>query len=246
MTIKTNHKNTVYVGDIHGKFGELGFEIYNRFKLEDTLIICLGDIGMGFESDGYYNPVFSKLQKKLEKLNSTLVFFRGNHDDPGWFQGTSAWSRIEFADDYSIIEQNGIKSLIVGGGLSVDRSYRKQHTNNGQGIYWPNESIILPDATREWLKEQKDISIMLTHMAPKCAWPHTKIGIQGWLREDPNLIVEDEIQRGFLTEIKDILNANGNKITNWFYGHYHEDHLDIIDNIKYRCVEMNKVYEERE
>lgn len=238
MIIKSNHKNTVYVGDIHGDFGRLHFDIFKKYKLSDTLIICLGDIGIGFKEEKYYKHLFDKINRQLNITNNTLIFFRGNHDNPIYFNGINKnWNNIYLANDYSIIDQNNIKSLIVGGGLSIDRSVRKNNHN-----YWKNEFIKLTDINREWLNKQKNISIILTHIAPTGIYPYTKGNINYWIKKDKNLIDDVNNQRNILKEIFNILQKNGNNIIEWYYGHYHKNNFEIINNIKYRCINSNDFY----
>jgi hypothetical protein len=45
-----------------------------------------------------------------------------------------------------------------------------------------------------------------------------------------------------MVNIIQYLNNNGNNITQYYHGHYHEKHKTEKDNIKYVCVEINKIY----
>jgi len=239
MTIKSKHKRTVYGGDIHGEFRQLIFEL-NRNDITDALIIILGDIGMGFNKHNYYVNEFNRMEKKLENMNNTLIFFRGNHDDPKYFETDlfdNAYKNIILANDYDIIEQNGVKSLLVGGAISVDRSAR--HKSD----YWENEYIHYNNQDYDIVKDLTDISILLTHTAPLGAWPTTKPGLLEWSVDDIHLEDDEHESREILREIFDDLKSQGNNITHWYHGHYHENHIEIVDSIEYRCIEMNKLYE---
>jgi len=240
--------NTIYVGDIHGEFSKFFYDI----KLQgiiDSVIICLGDIGMGFHKENYYLTEFEKHTKLLKKTNNMVIFFRGNHDDPSWFDGTKPYTfdRIILASDYTVLEQHGIKSLIVGGGLSIDRIYRnsKFHGSHleSRPSYWENELIVLTDEIRKTLSKLTDINILLTHMAPTGVYPYTKTGIDFFIKEDPSIIDEDTIQRKLLSEIYMILQKNNN-ITHWYSGHYHENKYIRIDGTHYNCIESNKFLHE--
>lgn len=245
MKIKSKHTRTVYGGDIHGEFRTLIFEI-NKFEITDALIIILGDIGMGFHKKNYYIQEFNRMQKKLESKNNTLVLFRGNHDDPKYFSDEdylgAKYDNIILASDFSTIEQNGIKSLIVGGAISMDRVTRKTN-HNSKNIYWNDEYIHFNDEDWNSIKDEKDISILLTHASPKKSWPTEKPGLDYWSNLDFNIDDDEDESRDILLELKDDLINNGNNITHWYHGHYHENHNEILDNIDYRCVDMNKLYE---
>jgi len=239
MLIKSKHKRTVYGGDIHGEYRQLIFEL-NRNNITDALVIILGDIGMGFNKHNYYVNEFNRMEKKLKDMNNTIIFFRGNHDDPKYFETDlfdNSYKNIILANDYDIIDQNGVKSLLIGGGISVDRSARhKSH-------YWDNEYIHYNDYDYDIVKNLRDISILLTHPAPLGAWPTTKPGLLEWSVDDIDLEDDEHESREILREIFDDLKSQGNDITHWYHGHYHENHIEIVDGVEYRCIEMNKLYE---
>ncbi len=237
MKITTPHKRTIYVGDIHGQFKTLIYEL-KRLDISDALVVCLGDISLGFNKTGYYIQTFNYMQKHLEKLNNTVVFLRGNHDNPEFFEKDKIgklFNNIIIASDYTIIEQNGINSLIIGGGISMDRYDRTVYKT-----YWADEDI---EYDEKILSNINNISIVLSHIAPIDVWPLDKPGLDYWKDFDDEIYVDEIESRQKLKNIIDKLKQNGNKITNVYHGHYHETNIDSVDNIEYRCVEMNKLYE---
>ena len=54
----------IFVGDIHGEFGEV---LKNINMIPDSIQVYCGDIGMGFYKSGYYTTEFNKIQKKIKK-----------------------------------------------------------------------------------------------------------------------------------------------------------------------------------
>ena len=78
-------KGIVVSGDIHGDFTQLVFKCCDQYCMTDTLIIVAGDCGFGFERPGYYENIYTKCNKKLSKANNWLLFIRGNHDNPAYF-----------------------------------------------------------------------------------------------------------------------------------------------------------------
>lgn len=236
------NKQTVYCGDIHGEFRQLIYEL-DRFKIKDSLIICLGDIGLGFNKRNYYFSEFNKMQIKLKKNNNNLLMFRGNHDDPDYFNSelnsdfNNKYANIILASDYDTIKQNNITSLIVGGAISIDRTLRTLNKT-----YWDDEVIHFNDDDFKKIKNEKDISIILTHSSPSNKWPLSKNNISYYTSMDKNLSDDDDYNRSLLSNVYDALIKNGCNITNWYYGHYHEDHVEYINNVEYRCVDKNKFY----
>lgn len=70
--------------------------------------------------------------------------FRGNHDDPAYFQEERVHhERFRCIPDYSVIQACGHNILCVGGAVSIDRDYRKKHdsrnSRSGVASYWTDE-----------------------------------------------------------------------------------------------------------
>lgn len=142
-------KNIVVSGDIHGDFKQLVHKCCIQYGMTDTLIIVAGDCGFGFERPGYYENLYSKCSRRLSKTDNWLVFIRGNHDNPAYFNlqpiHHSRWMTLP---DYSVIKACGHTILCVGGAISVDRSlriasqlYHRPDFDNSlaPNIYWMNE-----------------------------------------------------------------------------------------------------------
>ena len=239
MKITSTHKRTVYAGDIHGEFKTLIYEL-KRLDITDALVVCLGDISLGFNKTQYYIQIFNYMQKQLEKMNNTVVFFRGNHDNPEFFEKDmigKTFNNIIIASDYTIIDQNSIISLIVGGAISTDRIKRTLNKT-----YWSDEDIKIDEDLFISIKD-KNITKVLTHTAPTNVWPLDNPGLS-WIEFDEELTDDENNSRDKLQYLLDMLIKNGNKITNWYHGHYHDNHFNVYKDIKFRCIEMNKLYEE--
>ncbi|MDR1762782.1 MAG: hypothetical protein LBR64_02325 [Dysgonamonadaceae bacterium] len=104
------------------------------------MIVC-GDIGMGFQKDEYYFLMFKKLNLKLSRNNNHLVMFRGNHDNPDYFNGSfKKYRYIHIIPDYTVVSVLSINVLCVGGPVSVDRHYRINMESRGGkkhiGVIW--------------------------------------------------------------------------------------------------------------
>lgn len=98
-----------------------------------TVVIVAGDCGFGFEREGYYDNIVKRNSKRMNKANNWIVFIRGNHDNPAYFDGkTFAHKRFMAVPDYSVIRACGHVVLCVGGAISVDRSYRTEACDHNQ------------------------------------------------------------------------------------------------------------------
>ena len=233
-----------YTGDIHGLFSEFINDINVRKKINNSIIICCGDIGMGFYKIGYYIDLFNKLNKKLEKSNNILCFIRGNHDNPGYFNTDRLtfiyenhtlfkYSHIKFISDYSIIQTIDGNVLCIGGAISIDRVGRILDKS-----YWDNE-IILPigDEEKDFIANSNlDINIVCTHSSPEIAEPSTKY-TGAWLSYDPLLKQDLSVERKTLQDVYEYLTQKYN-ITHWIYGHFHQRYDTVTNNTRFHGCDM--------
>lgn len=101
-------KSIVVSGDIHGDFNQLIFKLCVQYQLRDTLLIVAGDCGFGFENPGYYEDMAKRNSKRMSEANNWIVFVRGNHDNPAYFDGrTFKHRRLMAVPDYSVIQACG-------------------------------------------------------------------------------------------------------------------------------------------
>ena len=96
--------------------------------------------------------------KRMNQANNWIVFVRGNHDNPAYFEGTTfSYKRFIAVPDYTILQACNHSILCVGGAISIDRIYRinewnkrkyRVHSNELQendisrNLYWKNEAPI--------------------------------------------------------------------------------------------------------
>jgi predicted phosphodiesterase len=236
-------KNIIFVGDIHGNLNHVAYH-QKLHKLTDTLYIQCGDFGIGFKQKykeeqtlEYYNDIF-------RNKNNTLYVARGNHDDPEYFNGKYKYTNIELVPDYTVKEiqylDNKIYILFIGGAVSIDRKERKAYIFNGErGMdYWKNEIVVY---NKDIVENLKNIDIVVTHTAPNICYPFINNNINYWLKQDAYLQSDILIERKILTDIYNDLNKNNN-IKYWFYGHFHKNNQEIINNTKFVLIDMNDFY----
>lgn len=246
------------LGDIHGEYGGISAWL-KRYDLQNACLVFCGDIGLGFNSEAYYQQVFSKLNRECKKRNVTLVFLRGNHDDPSYFSEQKILhSHIISVPDYTVLSVVGHHVLCVGGAVSIDRSMRQarmlqdavkyaryhgcsmtEAKENAPKCYWSDELPVF-DATA--LDEIRDagisIDVMCTHTSPSFAEPHTKDGISCWLSADEHLDEDIRMERETMDRLWNCLREDGHPLRTWCYGHYHYHHAEEHDGVVFRLMDM--------
>lgn len=137
---------TVYAtGDLHGLFNTIPWYI-KHCDIKNCVIFFCGDFGLGFHSSEFYKNTFTKLCKELEKRNIYILAFRGNHDNPDYFNSELYKAgRIMTLYDYSVVQIFGkddkfcagehMTALVVGGGLSIDRRDRLSRMKQREIVY---------------------------------------------------------------------------------------------------------------
>ena len=193
-------KQVVVCGDIHGAFETMVFKTCVQYGMTDTLIIVAGDCGFGFERFGYYGMVYIKVLNRLLEANNWIVFIRGNHDDPSYFQEEKiCYERFRCVPDYSVIQACGLDILCVGGGVSIDRLARQRedarYIRKETASYWADE---MPVFDEDKIKEISDyclIDTVVTHTAPSFCPLLDKNGLRDWAAYDPQLLVDCDMER---------------------------------------------------
>lgn len=131
----TIQANAAYcIGDLHGNINTVAYQI-KQYDIHNAVIICCGDVGLGFYKKEYYKQEFNKIKKTLAKYDDYLIFIRGNHDNPKYFDGKIVNDkRIKAVPDYTVlqlcekdeynIDYARHTILCIGGATSIDRTQR--------------------------------------------------------------------------------------------------------------------------
>lgn len=230
----------IFVGDIHGEFGEV---LKNINRIPNSIQVYCGDIGMGFYRSGYYNDKFNEIQKRAEKNGCTIIFIRGNHDNPEYFYkevdlfDPNKYSRIWMANEWQMYQTIWGNILCQGGAISVDKYSRTKDLT-----WWEDEPILY--AEPETLKGRfgdNHIDIVATHTAPESFFPtDNKAILMNWPYED--IIDACAYERRFMQKILVWLKAN-NCPKYWFYGHFHNSYFNISDEVTAYGLDINEVRE---
>lgn len=253
-------ENVIVSGDIHGDIMPLIFKVQNQYEIKNSLIIVAGDVGIGFYKDGYYTSLFKKAAARLKKNNNTLLFIRGNHDDPEkwndyepfkkyWQDGNS---HLRFVKDYTVVSAETEKQLnnilCVGGAISIDRKPNPNiinvqgHPWPGRTIgenYWPGEEFNYDESKVENLT---GITHVITHSAPDFCAPIFKNGIQKWIETDATLEADCNKERADHTLLYNKLKEK-NQLKKWCYGHMHFTSRTFIENTTFRLLDIMELDE---
>lgn len=243
-----NIDTLLFCGDIHGEFEAIVFKL-NRYS-NAVLVVC-GDIGMGFHKEEYYLTLFKKLNLKLSKKNNYLLLFRGNHDDPAYFDGSfKKYKHIYLLSDYTIVSVKQTHILCIGGATSIDRKYRiENERRSGRKTYWGDAELPCFDESKlnEINRDFPDsIAVLATHTVPSFAYPTTKQNIETWLKSDEGLEKTIDEERAVMDKVFTKLQENQNNISDWYYGHFHEHKLEQHYGINFRLCDCGEINEFRE
>lgn len=242
-------RNIIVVGDIHGDFNLLVYKIWSQYKLKDTLVIVAGDCGFGFERLGYYERMVRRNSKRMEDGNNWIVFVRGNHDNPAYFDGkTFMYPRFMAVPDYSLIQACGHNVLCVGGAISMDRKYRmdyldpisrssQQNELLARSVYWTNEAPVYdPDSLSE-ITSTHLIDTVVTHAAPSFCEPTIKVGLKKWVKNDEQLLLDVKAERSTLDKLFYALEEHAD-VRHWYYGHYHYSSQGEVNGVTFKMLDI--------
>ncbi len=250
-------KSIVISGDIHGDFNLLVNKICVQCQLRDTLVIVAGDCGFGFERKGYYENIVRRNAKRMSDANCWILFVRGNHDNPAYFDGkTFHHKRFMAIPDYSIVQACGHTLLCVGGAISIDRQYRKDAWDANQkklrrfgsitndqdplatNYYWPNEAPTFDGERLNQIAQCFAIDTVITHTAPSFCKLQTKNKLADWAMYDDLLLTDVANERQVMDNIFQRLTDLHAPLSHWYYGHFHQSWHSDIDGVLFKMLDI--------
>lgn len=240
------------VGDIHGTWDIICYKI-KYYNIQNALIIICGDCGFGFERKEYYiQHIIPKWRKTLWKHNVRIIFIRGNHDNPKYFDGKNINTQyISAVPDYTIVKACDKNILCVGGGISIDREWRKTvdlKTAQKYAFYHKCsiEEAFIKIPGSYWIDEQikyrekidYPIDIICSHSSPTFCYPLTKGDIVLRFAENDSTLLEDiQTERETLSKVYEDYKDT---ITHWYYGHYHASKVEKINGCIFRLLDIGE------
>jgi hypothetical protein len=229
--MKFDKNMLLFIGDIHGDFHFLNECCY---KVEKSLIVQVGDCGLGFRSVHYEEEHLKKINNTCIQYDNHLLLLFGNHDSRerfSLFREKNTFSNITFLNDYDIVNYKNKTIQFIGGAISIDRTGRTLGTS-----YWENEGVVF---NRESCKK---VDILVTHTAPSFCSPQSfNEMVYGWAREDAYLLEDLTDERAVMDEIFKICSPKYH-----FYGHFHFSHSETIKNCTHKLLDINEFFELRD
>jgi len=223
------------IGDIHGKFDELAAKLMEL--PEQAKLICVGDIGLGFE-DARTPNCLRVVNGIARSRSQQLWMIRGNHDDPEiWRSQRNSWnlelSQITLVKDVDLMVIEGVPIIFVGGAISIDRI--AEHRVHGE-TWWRDESVVANAAAqvKDLTDEHGPAKLFICHAGPITALPvftPTEPNIAHYAASDAMLPEDIEIERTILSHCVQFSGA-----TQVVYGHYHVPLENHNTGVNYRCV----------
>jgi predicted phosphodiesterase len=250
------------IGDIHGEFSAIGYWI-KQHQLKNCDLIFLGDFGLGFDSLQKEINDLTPVNKICNEFNVDCYILRGNHDDPSYYntdENKLNLSHIKPLEDYTIISFKEHNILCVGGAISLDRTYRhdsymnylllyklKHHCSdevaeaNVKLYHWENEGFKYSKQKINSINRLHiPIDIVCSHSSPKQCYPINNSRLDEWVSVDASLKKDVTNERENLAKLLETLQNYKNPIKAWYYGHYHEHHVEEIDGVKYTLLDMGR------
>lgn len=232
-------ENLYVCGDIHGEFAELITNI-ERYGIQNSAVILLGDCGFGFHNPGYYPHIYNKkLKKKLDKYNNIILCIRGNHDDPRYYDDPEFipdLPRIKTLPSNTLLKVLGYNILCIGGAISIDRVDRIEDDKKRPNLkhplsYWENERI---DYIEDIESINCRVDIVLSHTAP--------------ISYDPPLFRDSKMDEELWEDILESRNYlekinSGIKPKRWYYGHFHNSYSGSTGCTVWRCLSELEILE---
>ena len=175
----------------------------------------------------------------MSAANNWIVFVRGNHDNPAYFDGhTFNHKRFLAVPDYGVIQACSHNILCVGGAISVDRQYRLDRKPLDKEIYWDNEAPIFDENKLDAISHSFKVDTVITHSAPSFCELTTKFGLSNWIMYDETL--EDDVahERQVMDEIYTSLKQNQHSLHYWYYGHFYQSWRSSIDGIMFKMLDI--------
>lgn len=241
-----------FIGDTHGLSAMKN--TLNMSKIENQNLIHVGDFGLGFQEIHRDLADLDNLDTELGDVGNKLYVIRGNHDNPIFWNrryglNLPRYQNIILVDDYTVLKIENKNVLFMGGAISIDRAVRSaEHPPT----WWIDEKFLFALGRIDAIAKKVDkIDIVVTHTAPGFAYPYIKSGfpklVTQWIELDNQYFGEDlkyEMisEREQLTKIATRLEDHKLLPDYWFYGHFHNSHIEDHGKTKFVGLGVKELY----
>lgn len=227
--IQFRNNKILLLGDTHSYM-----RTYHLLKITKNIdgydVVFLGDGGEGFSCDKQDEIAFGKISDLCRKRNINLFCIRGNHSNPEVWNRNYKFSNVFLVKDYESARFPGGKTaLLVGGGISIDRVYRKENLD-----YWPDEITL-------YQKINEKFDILFSHDCPDYfnnstgSLPSSPYG--AILAYDPTLMRDALFQRNVMGQIVADIECK-----NLYSGHFHRSVVEHKFGMTYRGLNIEEIF----
>jgi len=225
------------IGDTHAQFRRMAVDIAIG-EISNSTLIQVGDFGAGFKQNEAEE--FEYINGLLGLMNNRLYVIRGNHDDPAYFFEERKTGNITFLNDYSIIDADNKKILLVGGAVSIDRRIRTEGIS-----YWKEETFVYNgEKLCTALAGIDRLDIVVTHSAPSEFWPYGyDNNVHNFISGDKDLHADLVKDRAGHSRLMKHLVQCGLQPQAWYYGHYHARYAGRYNGIRYRTLGPSEIFQ---
>lgn len=204
------------------------------YTYNDSVIIILGSCGFGTKEFSYFEKKLSPLNDILAKNNCHVLFVRGNNEDPSYFDEEKInFSNIKTLVSNCIVAFNTFNCLCVGGGLSMDREWRKNKGKDFGTSYWENEDVVIDWDDMKKTIENTKIACVISHQIPTFAHPVAD-NQNRWIKNDPDLGADMVRSRLNMDLLYTEFIKNDNKPFVWWNTYPGSPAKQSINNISFR------------
>lgn len=242
----------ILLGDIHGDMRAVMRKV-RQMDLRDVVIVQAGDFGFSIDADGLqsekkYRKTLELYNKSFELRGITFYAIRGNHDDPSYFDGRFTMSNLVLLPDYSVLELNGQRWLLVGGAVSIDRLPRQLEIAKGGGAWWFSGEGFALD--KEKIAAAGKVDVVVTHTAPDGACGYELVGrndmLQTFIKDgDHTLLADIAREQAAMQKMWQLLRFQGSELRNWYHGHFHKAVGNTFQGTRFRCLAVDEMLEHR-
>lgn len=209
---------TVYIGDVHGKFGP-----YASLLKQHADTVQVGDMGIGFRAlgeDTYYEATTKQRNPPFDQMiRGNHRFIRGNHDNPAACKKHPQWIEDGTVED---------DKMFVGGAISIDKGYRTEGYN-----WWADEELSLQElhALIDDYVTAKP-RVMITHDCPESV-VDVICKHNNWVKHD----LPSRTRQAF----QGMLELHRPEV--WVFGHWHFSYDAVIEGTRFVCLDELEVKE---
>ena len=213
-------------------------------KYDNSVIVVSGNCGIGSKSMGYYEEIFSNLEKTLAVNNCYVLFMRGNNDNPSIFHDNIInFEHIKTIQDYSIIMLKNYNCLCIGGSISFDKEWKlAQEKILNKQLYWKDENPYFDQSTLEEILSKFKIGCVITSTSPSFAFPGTNsFNRTKWAKDNTEVKTNFSNERKTLDKIYNKIMDSDAKPYVWIYGRFKQHNENKMNDIVFNSLSAYEV-----